>query len=92
MNEPRKVAIITGAERGIGAGLAAEFRRAGYRGRVRSEPWSRALAGHVQPTRGNHGREPGTRRAGSDACPNQRSGYGYHSYGDPWKEQRYAGD
>jgi DMSO/TMAO reductase YedYZ molybdopterin-dependent catalytic subunit len=19
-------------------------------------------------------------------------GYGYHNYGDPWKEQRYAGD
>jgi NAD(P)-dependent dehydrogenase (short-subunit alcohol dehydrogenase family) len=30
MSEPQKVAIITGAERGIGAGLAAEFRRAGY--------------------------------------------------------------
>jgi NAD(P)-dependent dehydrogenase (short-subunit alcohol dehydrogenase family) len=27
---PRPVAIITGAERGIGAGLAAAFRRAGY--------------------------------------------------------------
>jgi len=30
MSELQKVAIITGAERGIGAGLAAEFRRAGY--------------------------------------------------------------
>jgi NAD(P)-dependent dehydrogenase (short-subunit alcohol dehydrogenase family) len=30
MSEPQKVAIITGAERGIGAGLAAEFHRAGY--------------------------------------------------------------
>jgi NAD(P)-dependent dehydrogenase (short-subunit alcohol dehydrogenase family) len=30
MSEPQRVAIITGAERGIGAGLAAEFRRAGY--------------------------------------------------------------
>ena len=27
---PRPVAIITGAERGIGAGLAAAFRRSGY--------------------------------------------------------------
>ena len=30
MNEARKVAIITGAERGIGAGLTAAFREAGY--------------------------------------------------------------
>jgi NAD(P)-dependent dehydrogenase (short-subunit alcohol dehydrogenase family) len=30
MTEPQKVAIITGAERGIGAGLAAAFRSAGY--------------------------------------------------------------
>jgi NAD(P)-dependent dehydrogenase (short-subunit alcohol dehydrogenase family) len=30
MTEPQKVAIITGAERGIGAGLAAAFRGAGY--------------------------------------------------------------
>jgi NAD(P)-dependent dehydrogenase (short-subunit alcohol dehydrogenase family) len=30
MTEPRKVAIITGAGRGIGAGLAAAFRGAGY--------------------------------------------------------------
>jgi NAD(P)-dependent dehydrogenase (short-subunit alcohol dehydrogenase family) len=30
MNEPQRVAIITGADRGIGAGLAAAFRRAGY--------------------------------------------------------------
>ena len=30
MTEPQKVAIITGASQGIGAGLAAEFRRAGY--------------------------------------------------------------
>src|SRR5881227_1070438 len=30
MNESRKVVIITGADRGIGAGLAAAFRRAGY--------------------------------------------------------------
>ena len=30
MNESRKVAIITGAERGIGAGLASAFREAGY--------------------------------------------------------------
>ena len=30
MNESRRVAIITGADRGIGAGLAAAFRHAGY--------------------------------------------------------------
>jgi NAD(P)-dependent dehydrogenase (short-subunit alcohol dehydrogenase family) len=30
MPESRKVAIVTGASRGIGAGLAAGFRRAGY--------------------------------------------------------------
>jgi NAD(P)-dependent dehydrogenase (short-subunit alcohol dehydrogenase family) len=30
MSEPQKVAIITGAERDIGAGLAAAFRGAGY--------------------------------------------------------------
>ena len=30
MNESQKVAIVTGAERGIGAGLATAFRRAGY--------------------------------------------------------------
>jgi NAD(P)-dependent dehydrogenase (short-subunit alcohol dehydrogenase family) len=30
MPEPQKVAIITGASQGIGAGLAAAFRRAGY--------------------------------------------------------------
>jgi len=30
MNEPRKVVIVTGAERGIGAGLVVGFRRAGY--------------------------------------------------------------
>jgi len=30
MNESQKVAIITGAERGIGAGLATAFRGAGY--------------------------------------------------------------
>jgi NAD(P)-dependent dehydrogenase (short-subunit alcohol dehydrogenase family) len=30
VSESRKVVIITGAERGIGAGLAAAFRRAGY--------------------------------------------------------------
>src|SRR3954447_6127586 len=30
MNESRKVVIITGADRGIGAGLAATFRRVGY--------------------------------------------------------------
>jgi NAD(P)-dependent dehydrogenase (short-subunit alcohol dehydrogenase family) len=30
MTEPQKVAIITGAERGIGAGLVAAFRGAGY--------------------------------------------------------------
>jgi len=30
MNESQKVAIITGAERGIGAGLATGFRAAGY--------------------------------------------------------------
>ncbi len=30
MNESQKVAIITGADRGIGAGLADAFRRAGY--------------------------------------------------------------
>jgi NAD(P)-dependent dehydrogenase (short-subunit alcohol dehydrogenase family) len=30
MTEPQKVAIITGAERGIGAGLTAAFRGAGY--------------------------------------------------------------
>ena len=30
MNESQKVAIITGADRGIGAGLATAFRRAGY--------------------------------------------------------------
>jgi len=30
MNEPPKVAIITGAERGIGAGLTTAFRDAGY--------------------------------------------------------------
>jgi NAD(P)-dependent dehydrogenase (short-subunit alcohol dehydrogenase family) len=30
MNESQKVAIITGADRGIGAGLAAAFRRARY--------------------------------------------------------------
>jgi NAD(P)-dependent dehydrogenase (short-subunit alcohol dehydrogenase family) len=30
MKKTQKVAIITGAERGIGAGLAAAFRRAGY--------------------------------------------------------------
>ncbi len=29
-HEPRKVAIVTGASRGIGAGIAAGFRRAGY--------------------------------------------------------------
>jgi NAD(P)-dependent dehydrogenase (short-subunit alcohol dehydrogenase family) len=29
--EPAKVAIITGASQGIGAGLAAAFRRFGYR-------------------------------------------------------------
>ena len=45
----------------------------GYRGRARREPWSRALAGQVQPTRAKHGREPGTRRAASGACPHQRS-------------------
>ena len=28
--DARKVAIITGASRGIGAGLAAGFRRSGY--------------------------------------------------------------
>jgi hypothetical protein len=32
MPEPRKVAISTGASRGIGAGLAAEFRRVGWLG------------------------------------------------------------
>jgi NAD(P)-dependent dehydrogenase (short-subunit alcohol dehydrogenase family) len=30
MNESQKVAIITGAERGIGAGITSAFRRAGY--------------------------------------------------------------
>src|SRR4051794_26836271 len=30
MDEAQKVAIITGADRGIGAGLATAFRRAGY--------------------------------------------------------------
>jgi NAD(P)-dependent dehydrogenase (short-subunit alcohol dehydrogenase family) len=30
MTEPQRVAIITGADRGIGAGLAAAFRGAGY--------------------------------------------------------------
>ena len=30
MFEPRKVAIVTGASQGIGAGLVAAFRRAGY--------------------------------------------------------------
>jgi NAD(P)-dependent dehydrogenase (short-subunit alcohol dehydrogenase family) len=30
MNESRRVAIITGGDRGIGAGLAAAFRQAGY--------------------------------------------------------------
>ncbi len=30
MNDAEKVAIITGADRGIGAGLATAFRRAGY--------------------------------------------------------------
>jgi NAD(P)-dependent dehydrogenase (short-subunit alcohol dehydrogenase family) len=30
MTEPQKVAIITGGERGIGAGIAAGFSRAGY--------------------------------------------------------------
>src|SRR5436309_404342 len=30
MNESQKVVIITGADRGIGAGLATAFRRAGY--------------------------------------------------------------
>lgn len=30
MSEQRKVVIVTGASRGIGAGLAAAFRRAGY--------------------------------------------------------------
>ena len=30
MTEPRKVAVITGAKRGIGAGLVAAFRGAGY--------------------------------------------------------------
>jgi DMSO/TMAO reductase YedYZ molybdopterin-dependent catalytic subunit len=28
----------------------------------------------------------GRRREESDG------GYGYHNYGDPWKEQRYTGD
>src|SRR5215211_149857 len=30
MNESQKVVIITGADRGIGAGLATAFRRGGY--------------------------------------------------------------
>src|SRR5881227_1274577 len=30
MNQSQKVAIITGADRGIGAGLASAFRHAGY--------------------------------------------------------------
>src|SRR6187200_2801487 len=25
-------------------------------------------------------------------APGFREGYGYHNYGDPWREQRYAGD
>ena len=25
-------------------------------------------------------------------APGFWEGYGYHNYGDPWKEQRYAGD
>jgi NAD(P)-dependent dehydrogenase (short-subunit alcohol dehydrogenase family) len=29
-SEPRKVAIVTGASQGIGAGLVAGFRRSGY--------------------------------------------------------------
>ena len=27
-----------------------------------------------------------------DDTPGFWEGYGYHNYGDPWKEQRYAGD
>ena len=27
-----------------------------------------------------------------DDEPGFWEGYGYHNYGDPWKEQRYAGD
>ncbi len=27
-----------------------------------------------------------------DDQPGFWEGYGYHNYGDPWKEQRYAGD
>ena len=28
----------------------------------------------------------------NDDEPGFWEGYGYHNYGDPWKEQRYAGD
>jgi DMSO/TMAO reductase YedYZ molybdopterin-dependent catalytic subunit len=27
-----------------------------------------------------------------DDLPGFWENYGYHNYGDPWKEQRYAGD
>ena len=39
-------------------------------------------------------REVGSRdrAAAEDDQPGFWEGYGYHNYGDPWKEQRYAGD
>jgi DMSO/TMAO reductase YedYZ molybdopterin-dependent catalytic subunit len=27
-----------------------------------------------------------------DGTPGFWEGFGYHNYGDPWKEQRYTGD
>lgn len=56
---PHPVAIITGAERGIGAGLAAAFRRGGYAvvGTSRSIPAAdepdllTVLTGRIPPDR-----------------------------------------
>ena len=45
MSESQKVAIITGAERGIGAGLTSAFRRAGYA----VVATSRSIAGSDEP-------------------------------------------
>ena len=51
----------------------------------------RGAYGRLMPPRKSAKRLRDLTLTGDDE-PDFRETYGYHNYGDPWKEQRYTGD